>query len=84
MDILELKSRFPKLYQEVFALGFNSEVKCQFNSEANRDDSEQRKVEAAELIAGSVQGRDRAPVSYARVPAKVAGSGGPAFVVPTY
>ena len=76
MDILELKSRFPKLYQEVFALGFNSE--------ANRDDSEQRKVEAAELIAGSVQGRDRAPVSYARVPAKVAGSGGPAFVVPTY
>jgi len=77
MDILELKSRFPKLYQEVFALGFNSEVKCQFNSEANRDDSEQRRVEAAELIADS--GRNRAPVGFARV-----GSNGQGFVVPTY
>jgi hypothetical protein len=53
MNIFELKTRFPKLYQEVFALGVNSGIKCQLNSERSRV-SEQRRLEAAELIADSV------------------------------
>jgi hypothetical protein len=76
MDILELKTRFPALYQQVFAMGFDAGAKCQFKSKG--DDSEQRKLEAAELIADS--GRDRAPVGFARVD----GGNGASYVVPTY
>ena len=76
MTIEELKRSYPALCQEIFARGFNAGVKCQFASK--RDDSEQRRLEAAELIAGAVQNRD--PVNYARVD----GGNGQAYVVPTY
>ena len=69
MNIDDLKTQYPKLYQQVFAAGVNAERK---------------RALAAELIAGSVESRDQAPVNFARVPVKVAGNGGPAFVVPTY
>jgi hypothetical protein len=69
MTIDELRSGFPKLYQQIFNAGVKAE---------------RRRLEAAALIAGAVESRDHEPVNFARVPVKVAGSGGPAFVVPTY
>ena len=69
MNVEEFRRQCPKLYQQVFALGVRGE---------------RRRLEAAELIAGAVEDRDRAPVNFALVPVKVAGNGGPAFVVPTY
>jgi hypothetical protein len=80
MNIHDLKKQYPGLYQEAFARGFNAGVACQLNR--GGDDPEKRRLEAAELIANA--GRDRAPVNFARVPMRVAGNGGPAFVVPTY
>jgi hypothetical protein len=76
MDIVELKTKFPRLYQQVFSMGFDAGAKCQFNSA--RNDAEQRKLEAAELIAGS--GRNRAPVGFARVDS----NNGASYVVPTF
>jgi hypothetical protein len=75
MDIFELKTKFPRLYQQVFAMGFDAGAKCQFASA--RNDAEERKLEAAELIAGS--GRNRAPAGFARV-----NRNGQAYVVPTF
>jgi hypothetical protein len=75
MTIDELRDRFPKVYQEAFAQGFNAGVKCQFSERSNA--SEQRRLEAAELIVNP--GRDRAPVGFARVDGH-----GQAFVVPTF
>jgi hypothetical protein len=75
MNISELKTKFPGVYQQVFAMGFDAGTKCQFARE--RDVSEQRRLEAAELIADS--GKDRAPVGFARVDRN-----GQAYVVPTY
>ena len=69
MDIYELKTQYPALYSRIFNLGVHAERK---------------RALAAELIVGAPENRDRAPVNFARVPVKVAGNGGPAFVVPTY
>jgi hypothetical protein len=60
---------YPRLYSEIFARGVSAERK---------------RALAAELIVGAVENRDRAPVNFARIPVKVAGNGGPAFVVPIY
>jgi hypothetical protein len=69
MNIHELKARYPRLYSEIFARGVHAE---------------RRRALAAELIAGAPENRDQAPVNFARVPCKVAGEGGPSFVVPIY
>ena len=83
MNIDELRTKRPDLYQAVFAAGFDCGLlNCRDNSARGRIFD--RQVEAAELIAGAVESRDRAPVNFARVLVKVAGNGGPAFVVPTY
>jgi hypothetical protein len=77
MDIFELKTRFPRLYQQVFSMGFDSGVKCQFNSA--RNDAARCKLQAAALIANS-GGRHRAPVGFARVDS----NNGASYVVPTF
>jgi hypothetical protein len=69
MTAKELKICYPKLYSQIFALGVAAE---------------RRRLAAAELIAGSVESRDRAPRGFARVAVKVAGRGGPNYVLPTY
>jgi hypothetical protein len=69
MNVDEFRRQCPKLYQQVFAAGVASA---------------RRQALAAELIVTAAENRDRAPISFARVPVKVAGEGGPAFVVPTY
>jgi hypothetical protein len=72
MNVYELKTWYPKLYAQIYALGVRDE--------RERLSGLQRKREAAELIVGSVESRNRAPVSFARVE----GDNGAAYVIPTY
>jgi hypothetical protein len=75
MDINELKSQHPQLFQQVFAMGYDAGIKCQLNP--GRDNSEKRRIEAADLIADS--GKNRIPSGFARVDRD-----GQGYVVPTY
>jgi hypothetical protein len=75
MNIDELKRSYPALCQQIFAAGFNSGLRCQ--AEGKRDDSEQRKLEAAELIAGA--DKNRVPAGFARVDRD-----GQGYVIPTF